>query len=93
MLVEGLLLEGAQWAEGKGLSLSDNLRCPLPPSRLRWRLRQDKVAGCLYFPMYLDETRAVLVVEVLVLAPPGAAVPRHIWAQRGVGFVFTQTSR
>lgn len=93
MVVEGLLLEGAHWADGaKGLSLSDSLRCPLPPSRLRWRQRQDKVPGCMSFPMYLNETRATLVAELLVLAPTSSAVPPHVWAQRGVCFVLTLTS-
>ena len=37
-VVEGLLLEGAKWANGT-LQLSDELRCSLPPSKLRWQLK------------------------------------------------------
>eukprot|EP01041_Mallomonas_annulata_P000303 gene303-544_t len=88
-IVEGLVLEGASWRDGNdaGLSLSSELRCTLPPSRLRWCRRQDKVAAGDFcsFPVYLNELRTSLVVDVLVRLP--SAVNRHVWAQRGTAFV------
>jgi hypothetical protein len=44
-VVEGLLLEGAKWANGS-LQLSDELRCSLPPCKLKWQLKgQRKVSS------------------------------------------------
>jgi hypothetical protein len=86
-VIEGLQLEGAQWtAESQSLQLTDEVRSPLPPSRLRWRLRGDRPAGHFAsFPIYLNSSRSELVVEVLLRTPQG--IPATVWAQRGVGFV------
>jgi hypothetical protein len=84
-IVEGLTLEGASWTQSSFVLTSD-LRCRLPPSRLRWCLRhsQQEKRG-MYFPIYLNESRSSVVVEVLVKPP--AHIPEHVWSQRGVGFI------
>jgi hypothetical protein len=89
-IVEGLQLEGARFSPDTvttgTLELCDEIRSPLPLSRLRWRLRSDRPAGnFVSFPVYLNASRSELVVEVLLRTP--AEVPTHVWAQRGVGFV------
>jgi dynein heavy chain 1 len=104
-VVRGLVLEGARWAAGTGtggggsgggggggLALCDALRTPLPPSRLRWQRRADRPPGVHYVavPAYLSAARAVLVTEVLMVAPPPTDVPAHVWAQRGVGIVLQE---
>ena len=50
--MEGLLLEGAKWANGS-LQLSDELRCSLPPCKLKWQLkgqRKVRVYACCTLP-------------------------------------------
>lgn len=85
-IVDKLVLESAQWTPEEGLELSPTLRCRLPPSRLRWRRRCDRPPGdFILFPVYLNETRATLVVEVLVSLP--SHVPTHVWVQRGTAFI------
>jgi hypothetical protein len=83
------VLEGAQWASGRGdVVLSDELRCALPSSRLRWCQRSDSASrGCLRLPLYLNEARKVLVAEVFVPATNADTLPKHLWSQRGVCLV------
>jgi hypothetical protein len=89
-VVVGLMLEGASWARG-ALTLSSELRCPLPATRLRWTLRKDtpvlpgEVDERILFPLYLNELRTSVVAEVYVTPPK--EIPREVWSQRGVGFV------
>jgi hypothetical protein len=80
-----LVLECAQWTREGGLELSSSLRCLLPPSRMRWKLRssdESSSVSCMTLPVYLNDTRRSLVVEVKVPLPSG--VPPQAWAQRGV---------
>jgi dynein heavy chain 1 len=85
-VVRNLVFECAQWTAGAGIMLSSSLRSQLPTSRLRWRRRDQKPVGnYMKFPVYLDETRASLVVEVLLNIPP--EVDSAVWAQRGVAIV------
>lgn len=85
-IVRNMILECAQWSEADGITLSSSLRSRLPTSRLRWRRREDKPSrNLMTFPVYLDETRANLVVEVLIEIPDGVAPV--VWSQRGVAIV------
>ena len=85
-VVRNLVFECAQWSESDGITLSASLRSRLPISRLRWCRRTDSPPGnFITFPVYLDTTRANLVVEVLVEV--SANVPPEIWAQRSVAIV------
>mmetsp|Transcript_18914 Transcript_18914/g.35259 ORF Transcript_18914/g.35259 Transcript_18914/m.35259 type:complete len:887 (+) Transcript_18914:2-2662(+) len=86
-IVRSMMFECAQWSEANGITLSSSLRSRLPTSRLRWRLRKDRPSSCRFmtFPVYLDETRANLVVEVLIEIP--ADVEPVVWSQRGVAIV------
>jgi hypothetical protein len=89
-IVANLVLESAQWTAQDGLELSSSLRCRLPPSRLRWRRRCDRPsADFITFPIYLNETRIHLIVEVLINLP--ANTPKHVWAQRGVALIMQMT--
>ena len=92
LVVEGLVLEGgASWVDGS-LRLTDALRCPLPPSRLRWILRSASPGKgqTLRLPVYLNEGRGVLVAEVLLaLSDGGPSVPSHVASQRGVSIILT----
>jgi hypothetical protein len=90
VIVEGLFLEGANWIQNplstSPLQLCEELRSPLPLSRLRWRLRQSRPEGAFVaFPLYLNSSRSELVVEVLLRVPN--EVPVCTWAQRGVAFI------
>ena len=88
-IVDGLTLEGATWVDGV-FALSSELRCRLPPSRLRWLLRPSQQSkDIFYFPMYLNESRSSVVAEVLVKPP--AHIPKHVWCQRGVGIILQVT--
>jgi hypothetical protein len=91
-VIEGLLLECAEWSKEKGLETkSTSLSCRLPPSRLVWRRRTDRPeANYLTFPIYLSETRTSLVVEILIATP--SHVPSYVWAQRGVCFIMQSSS-
>lgn len=88
-IIRHLVFECAQWSEIDGILLSSSLRSRLPTSRLRWRRREDKpqsqTGQFMLFPVYLDETRANLVVEVFIEIPQG--VDPAVWAQRGVAIV------
>lgn len=85
-LIERLVIEGAEWSKAEGLKFSSALRQGLPPSRLRWKRRNAEADNdCMAFPIYLNESRSTLVVEVLVRPPDG--IPKDVWAQRGVAFV------
>ena len=91
-LIEGLVLEGAGWRNPGGLHLSNELRETLPCSRLRWSRRCERPVGggsMLSLPVYLDESRSALVVDVLLEQPPG--VSKHVWAQRGTAFILQST--
>ena len=93
--IEGLFLEGAKMSAdgsvGPFLDLSEELKTRLPLSKLQWRQRSvtatSSPAGSisLQLPIYLDDSRSqsVAVVHVLV----NEAVPRTVWAQRGVALV------
>lgn len=85
-IVTGVTLEGASWTKGS-LALSSELRCLLPPSKLRWGLRSASSAtsGRLLFPLYLNELRSTVVAEVHVAPPKN--IPAEVWSQRGVGFI------
>lgn len=90
-IVSGLMLEGASWARDS-LMLSSDLRCNLPPTRLRWGLKAVKDVTAnnveddrILFPMYLNELRSAVVAEVYVNPPK--EFPREVWAQRGVGII------
>jgi hypothetical protein len=92
--VEGAMLEGAAWNASSGaIELSEELNCALPRCYLRWSLkshRESVVATgaehLVAFPLYLTSQRTALVSEVLIAVP--AALPKHVWAQRGVAVVF-----
>ena len=88
--MEGLLLEGAQFSNNS-IQLSDQLKCKLPLSQLKWRLKTSRSAGdnVVLFPLYLNDSRTSLVAEVLLSVPKG--VPAHVWAQRGVAIVMQAT--
>ena len=91
--IEGLVLESAKWSPSKdskssaeNLELSSDLRCMLPPSRLRWCRRADRPQGdYLPFPIYRNDSRTSLIAEVLVCLP--MTLPKYVWAQRGTGFL------
>jgi hypothetical protein len=103
-LVEGLVLEGAQFdSAASSIRLSEELRCRLPLSRLSWRRKQDRPVSVnssigteqtqgsyQLFPLYLNEGRGSLVAQVLLQTP--GAVPKHVWSQRGVAFVMNSSS-
>ena len=92
-IIRNLVFECAQWTEAEGITLSSSLRSRLPPSRLRWRRRQEapRAGGAfLALPVYLDETRSSLVVEVLVDIP--AHVAPAVWTQRGVALVLQSST-
>lgn len=95
--VEGAMLEGASWnATAGAIELSEELNCPLPTCFLRWshKAHREGLLGngavgaqqLVSFPLYLTSQRTVLVAEVLLAVP--AALPKHVWAQRGVAVVF-----
>ena len=85
-VIERLVIEGAEWSKGSGLNLSSSLRQSLPLSRLRWKRRGDQTdADYMPFPVYLNESRSTLIMEVLVRPPDG--IPKDVWAQRGVAFI------
>lgn len=95
-IVEGLIVEGAKWAMGPSsasastfsLQLCEDLRSPLPPSRLRWRQKQDKSKfACVSFPLYLNSSRTELVAEVLLRMHDTNDVSVCTWARRGVAFI------
>lgn len=89
-VVEGLLLEGAKFTDGV-LRLSEELRCSLPPSKLIWRLKSDRVEGeePLKFPFYLNDNRndKSVIVVLIDKTKCDAAVEKHVWVQRSVGFI------
>ena len=93
-VVNGLSLEGAVYANGR-LSLTEDLRHALPPSRFVWRPRPASLPAAsggdsrLVLPLYRDQTRSSLVAEVLVYPRDSgaAAVAANVWAQRGVAVV------
>lgn len=74
----------ANWS-GSSIEIQDNLLCSLPPSRLRWKSKAEGRADMVAFPVYLNESRAVKVTEVLVRTP--ANVPKYVWPQRGVAIL------
>jgi len=83
-IIEELVLEGAIWIN-ESIKLSDELRCKLPPSRLTWRLKNQRPSGSyIQFPIYLNEARNSLVAEVLVATSKDIAA--HQWATRSVAF-------
>jgi len=85
-VISKLLLESAMWIPQDGLQLSSEIQCRLPASRLRWRRRCDRPhTEYMTLPVYMNEMRSSLVVEVLVPQPPN--IPRYVWAQRGVGLI------
>ena len=94
VIVEGLIAEGAKWATDpsspstSSLQLCEELRSSMPPSRLRWRLRQDKLKStCVTFPLYLNSSRTELVAEVLLRTSDNDNVAISTWARRGVAFI------
>ena len=95
VIVEGLIAEGAKWAidpssssSSSSLQLCEELRSSMPPSRLRWRLRQDKLKwSCVTFPLYLNSSRTELVAEVLLRTSDNDNVAISTWARRGVAFI------
>ena len=95
VIVEGLIAEGAKWAidpssssSSSSLQLCEELRSSMPPSRLRWSLKQDKSKwSCVTFPLYLNSSRTELIAEVLVMTSDNDNVPISSWAQRGVAFI------
>lgn len=88
-IIEGLVLQGAKWDNSK-IILSDDLKCHLPLSRLRWKLRNNIMdKNYVQFPIYLNDARSNLLVEVFVLIPKDEILT-HIWSQRGVSFVMQQ---
>ena len=89
-ILEGLTLEGAEWEKFKGLVLSPSLRCQLPNTRARWRKRMDREHKLGKFPVYLNESRATIIVEGFIEVP--AAIPDHVWAQRGVAVILHTAS-
>ena len=102
------MLEGAQFNAQSGcVELSEQLHYPLPPCYLRWTLKSQgnsSVGGdggsssggdgvpkrLVAFPLYLTSQRGALVSEVLLTVP--AALPAHVWAQRGVALIFQSSS-
>lgn len=91
-LVEGAMLEGASWnSASEAIELSEKLHCPLPPCYLRWSLKTQRAhtvtaeQRLVAFPLYLTSQRTSLVNEVLIAVP--AALPAHVWAQRGVAVI------
>lgn len=86
------MLECAEWSTEKGLETKSSLlSCRLPPSRLVWRRRADRPeANYMIFPVYLNETRNALVIEILILTPDH--VPSYVWSQRGVCFIMQNSS-
>ena len=92
-IVERLILEGAVYSSGSSrantsggsgsVELSEELRHPLPPSRLSWRPKlhshssggsdgksgSDSSSSRLELPLYHDQTRQSLVGEIYVQAP------------------------
>ncbi len=95
-IVAGLMLEGARYVAGDGVQLSDQLRSKLPDSHLRWRLKTDAAARAtsattyVELPLYLNSSRTSLLADVLLAVP--SSVPRHVWAQRGVGIIMQSPS-
>jgi len=96
-LLHGVTLEGAHW-DGRTLSLSDQLVCPLPTCRLRWSLKPGRgpstsaptspapaSASRVSLPLYLTSLRASLMGEVRLCVP--STLPATVWAQRGVAVV------
>lgn len=90
-IVEGLEVEGARWTGDPGsssLQLCEDLRSALPPSRLRWRQKDEKSKStCVAFPLYLNSSRGELVAEVLVMTSERDSVSACTWARRGVAFI------
>jgi hypothetical protein len=86
------VVECAEWTADNGLETkSSSLSCRLPPSRLVWRRRADRPeAHHMTFPVYLNETRTTLVIEILILTPDH--VPPYVWSQRGVCFIMQNSS-
>lgn len=89
------MLEGARHVAGEGVQLSDQLRSKLPDSHLRWRLKTDaeRASGSTTYvelPLYLNSSRTSLLADVLLAVP--SSVPRHVWAQRGVGIIMQAPS-
>eukprot|EP01035_Chromulina_nebulosa_P017680 gene17680-23270_t len=84
ILVEGLILEGAVYSNSsKSINISDDLRNLLPISKLRWEQRNHLSSNTVIsFPMYLNETRNILIADVKIHFP--TAIDSTIWAQRGV---------
>jgi hypothetical protein len=96
--IEGMVVEGANvdtHAASKGhvLQLSEDLRNSLPVSSLQWRPKAHansnnaQAADGVYrvLPLYLNDTRVHLLAEVRVCV--SAAVPAHVWRQRGVAIL------
>ena len=91
-VIEGVVLESAHWSAGTGVVLSTDLRCPLPPSRLRWytsAARKEKYPETITLPVYLNDSRSSLVVEVFLPAPK--TLSKLALAQRGVALVMQVT--
>lgn len=91
-IIEGLVLECAEWSKENGLGTkASSLRCRLPPSLLRWRRKCDRPSSNYKtFPIYLSDARTSLIVEVLLLTPDN--IPSNVWSQRGVCFIMQNSS-
>jgi dynein heavy chain 1 len=88
-VVEGLQLQGAQWANG--LALSTEMIYKLPRVRLAWKTAPaDSVGetkGAVQLPVYLNETRKQLLFAADFAAPESIAPT--VWFQRGVAIAAT----
>ena len=102
-LVEGLILQGAEWSAAStgavegSLRLSDHLNTPLPISRLQWErkgsLGSTATSGSgggssVLLPLYLNKGRKQLIAQVLLPVVAGMDhVDSHLFAQHGTAVV------
>jgi hypothetical protein len=92
IIIEGLVLEGASYnGKSQSIELSESLRCRLPLSRLCWRRKQNNDDKRLVFPLYLNDSRRVLVSNIYLDHTKNFSnldiIPKYIWSQRGVAFI------
>ena len=89
IVLRGLVLENANWADGS-ISLTSDLRQRLPTSRLRWEQRGGSSTASLTpiikVPVYLSDLRKALVCEVR-LPLTGTAPHYTALARRGVAII------